>query len=349
MLKLSLVLAAAVGALALAGSALAAFTPRLAVTQGRTPQGTRPTTIHISVPQTDDPTAVVQIYVPGGYTPSAPSAGATIGSASGTIFARDAGLTLPLEGTVVADDPLKHAADACSPGGHLAVWLMNLSVAGNTISIPIYIDQTAGPEANFGAVRIRTCFGPPDVPATAPGRAPLGAQLLDAKFTIDTALAPPSTAGRYVWRALLTPWAAGTGVPNQAGTVEARSFLNLPGTLSLKATYLKKSNTYRLSGAARAGGQPAAGQTVQIYRGRGLNVTRASSTRTNSNGTYATAGHLKPKRTTYFQTRIATAEQDYAVGCSAPNLAPAPAPCATATLGGWSAVSRVIKLAVPKK
>jgi hypothetical protein len=344
MLKVSLVLAGAVAGLAYAGSALAAFTPTLAVTQGLTATGAKPTTIHLNVPQTDDPTAVVQIYVPTGYALAAPVAGSTIGSASGQIFARDAGLTLPLEGNVVADDPANHAADPCSPGGHLAVWLMNLSVAGNTISIPIYVDQTVGPEANFGAYRIRTCFGPPDVPANTPGRSPLGAQLLDAKFTIENALTNPTTAGRYVWRSLLTPWTPGAGVPNQTGTVEARSFLSLPGTLSLQATYLKKTNTYRLTGAASGGGTAVAGGTVQIYRGAGLNVKRVSATRTNSSGTYATAGRLKPKKTTYFQTRITVAEAPYAVGCSATGLAPAPVPCATATLGGWSAASRIIRI-----
>jgi hypothetical protein len=30
-------------------------------------------------------------------------------------------------------------------------------------------------------------------------------------------------------------------------------------------------------------------------------------------------------------------------------VTPAPVPCATSTLGGWSAVSRVIKLTLPKK
>src|SRR5436305_4534802 len=132
--------AGVVVALAFAGSALAAFTPRLAVSQNVVAGGAHPTTIHVAVAQTDDPTAVVQIYVPTGYSIEASATGTNLGAASGTVFARDVGLTLPLEGTVVADDPANHTADPCAPGSHFAVWILNLSIAGNVIAVPIYVD-----------------------------------------------------------------------------------------------------------------------------------------------------------------------------------------------------------------
>ncbi len=45
-----------------------------------------------------------------------------------------------MSGNVVADDPAKHTTDPCSPGSNFAVWNMNLSVAGQTLVIPIYVN-----------------------------------------------------------------------------------------------------------------------------------------------------------------------------------------------------------------
>jgi hypothetical protein len=335
------------GGLALTGSAFASYTPWLAVSHNVLAKpGSNPTTIHVKVPQTDDPTAVVQIFAPSGYTIATSPNGTTLGAATGSVYARDTGLTLPLQGTVVAADPAQFTGppnNLCSPGAHFAVWLLSLSVAGQTITVPIYVDPTSGTETVLGAYKIRACFSPPDTPQGSPGRAPLGAQLLDANFTIDSAISLPSTTGRYAWRALFTPYTPGTGAPNAAGTRESRSFLGLPGTISLKAAYVKKSNTYRLSGAVSAGGTGVAGASVQIYRGNTTAVKRVSSTTTAANGAYATAGKLAPKKTTYFQTRAKIAEQDYAGGC-AENIQAGPAPCVSSTLGGFAAVSALVRI-----
>jgi hypothetical protein len=344
MLRLMTLVAGALAALALAGSAFAAFTPRMVVSQNLAAGGAQPTTIHVNVAQTDDAAAVAQIYVPTGYSIASSAPGTNLGAASGTVFARDVGLTLPLDGTVIADDPANHTADPCAPGTHFAVWVLNLSVAGNTIALPVYVDPTAGAETAFGAYKLRTCFGPPDVPPGTPGRSPNGAQLLDASFTVNSAITAPTAPARYVWRALLTPWTPGTGVPNVAGTVEARSFVDLPGAISLSASYVRKSNSYRLSGTVKAGGTAVGGAKVDVYRGRTAKVAKAGSTTTKAGGTYSVAGKLTPKKTTFFQTRATGGGDDYPAGCTAAGLAPAPVPCATATLGGWSAVSRVISI-----
>jgi hypothetical protein len=346
-LRFATLVAGVLGGLALAGSALAAYTPRLAVSHNVTAKaGAFPTTIHASVAQTDDPTAQIQIFVPAGYSIAATAAGTNLGVASGTVFARDTGLTLPLQGSVVAADPAQYTGppnNLCSPGTHFAVWLLNLSVAGQTITIPVYVDPTSGAQTILGAYKIVACFTPPDVPMTAPIRAPFGAQLLDANFTVNSAITLPSASGRYAWRALFTPYTPGTGVPNAAGTVEARSFLGLPGTISLGASYLAKTNTYRLSGTVRSGPTVVGDATVQIYRGRTTKVTRTSSTKTNASGTYNTAGHLAPRKTTYFQTRVHVGEREYAEGCTA-NIQTGPVPCVSATLGGFSAVSQLIRI-----
>jgi len=194
---------------ALAGSALAAYTPTIAVSHPVATGGAHPTTIHAKVAQTDDPTAQVQIFAPTGYTIAAAPPSTTLGKASGTVFARDTGLTLPLEGTVVAADPAQYVGppnNQCSPGTHFAVWLLNLSVAGQTIAVPIYVDPTTGTQAGLGAYKLVACFSSPDTPVGSPNHAPCGAQLRDANFTVDSAITLPASAGTYVWRSLFTPY-----------------------------------------------------------------------------------------------------------------------------------------------
>lgn len=344
--RLATLVAGALVGLAFAGSALASYTPRLAVSHNVVATaGAHPTTIHVSVPQSDDPTAVLQIYAPAGYTFAASAPGTTLGAASGTIFARDTGLTLPLAGTVVAADPAQYTGppnNVCSPGTHFAVWLLSLSVAGQTIAIPIYVDPTAGAEAGLGAYKIRACFTAPDTPPGSANHAPLGAQLLDARFTVDSAISLPGTNGTYVWRSLFTPYTPGAGVPNAAGTVEARSFVGLPGRVSIKAS--AKAGKVKLTGTVTAGPTRVQGASVKIYSGRTTKLARVASSTTGASGTYSFSAKLAKKKTTYFQARTTLAEGDFAGGCSSAGVPAGPAPCASATIGGFSAVSQLIRV-----
>lgn len=346
-LRLTALAVAAAAALALTNAALAAYTPRFAVSHnGGAKVGLHPTTLHVTIAQSDSPTAVIQFYVPTGYAVQTAAPGSTIGRATAAVFARDTGLTLPLEGPVTADDPAKHATDACSPGMNFAVWLLALSVAGQPVTIPVYVNPTPSAASALGAYVIRACLPPPDVPAATPGRALLGAQLLDVNFTVNN-LTLPSGSDTTVWRTLFTPYTPGVGTPNLAGTVEARSFVRLPGAISLRAKYVRKTNTYRLSGSVTEAGRPSAGATVQIFRGRTASrLAKASSTKVQESGSYATAGHLKPKKTTYFQTRVRVAERDDAGGC-AQTLAPfaaTPPPCVGSTDGGFFAISTILRI-----
>jgi hypothetical protein len=347
--RIVLVGAAALAGLALAAPSFASFTPTLAVSHDTAATGgAHPTTIHVTIAQTDDPIAVANIYVPTGYSIAAATPGTQIGQATASVFSRDTGLTLPLEGPVTADDPAKHAADPCSPGTNFAVWLLALSVAGQNVTVPVYVNPTSGAATALGSYKITTCLAPPDVPQGTPGRSPQGAQLLDANFTINTGVTLPSSAGTYVWRMFGTPYNPGLGTPSVTGTVESRSFLGLPGRVTLSAKYVAKTNTYRLTGRVLAGSTGVGGVRVQIYRGRTVgSLALKSSTTTKSNGTYATAGHLQPRKTTYFQARVKVNEQEDTDGCSDTSVPPAgsPAPpCVTSTFGGWAGISPTIRI-----
>ena len=109
------------------------------------------TTIHFTVATTSDAVAAANIFTKD--TPNlGAAAGTTIGTVDATAIAHDqGGLTLPLSGNVVADDPAKHTTDPCSPGANQAVWNMNLSVAGQTLVVPVYVNRTSGAENQLRA------------------------------------------------------------------------------------------------------------------------------------------------------------------------------------------------------
>src|SRR5215212_9218000 len=165
--KLAVLAVAATVALGLAANALAV--QKLSVSQ--TPTSL---TIKISQAQTDPQPARISIYVPTGYSlNTSQGPGTVIGTTSGSVFARDANIPLPLSGDVVVAPPNTNAAP-CFTGTHQAVWLLRLQVAGQQIQLPIAVDQTTGSNAAFGAYQLVTCLAPADVPQGTPGRSPNG-------------------------------------------------------------------------------------------------------------------------------------------------------------------------------
>jgi hypothetical protein len=343
--------AAAVGAmLAFAGGAFAANTGTVAV--WHTPMvlgGSSSTTIHINLPQTTDPIAAINIYVPAGYTLNTSQAtGTNIGSVDATAFSHDNNLTLPLTGNVTTDAPANHASDsaACArTATSAAVWILNLSVAGQTIALPLYVNPTAGAEQALGAYKLSICLPPPDVPVGTPGRSANGAQVLDAKFTVKGIFSTPSTAGSLRWESLFTPYTPGKGTVNLAGTFETRSLVGLPVGLTLTATH--KKTAYTVKGKASEGGVPANGIAVSVLRGTSpTKVAKVASATTTAAGTFSSSGKVKPKKTTYFKATATAKERDFtAQGCVNPLPATvAPAGCVSATLPPWTATSPVVKV-----
>jgi hypothetical protein len=333
--------------LVVASAASAANTGSLTVWYAPMTTGTTATTtIHVKVPQTTDPIAAVNIYTGTPNVITTAAAGSAIGTVSATAFSRDQSLTLPLSGTVTTDDPAKYTAASTQCTGvaaSQAVWVMNLSAAGNTLAIPIYVNKTAGAETALGPYKLSICLPPPDVPVGTPGRSFMGAQLLEAQLTLKGVFQTPAAVGLNKWDALFTPYTPGKGTPNAAGTFEARAFVPLPVALTLKTSYVKKTNTWKLSGRLTEGGQGVAGTTIHFARGTSTKkLSTKSTTRTSSTGSFSSAGHLKPKKTTYFRATASVGERDYtATGCQTPA---APAGCVSATLSPWSATSAVVRV-----
>jgi hypothetical protein len=332
-LRLATLLLVGSGALGLAGTALA--TQRLAVTQSTTSL-----TIKVSQDQSDVQPAKITIYVPTGYQLNATQApGTKIGTTTGQVFARDANIPLPLSGDVIVADPAQHTKDACSPGTHIAVWLLNLSVAGQTISLPVYVTATTAAEAGIGPAKLEVCLGPADVPQGTPGRSPNGAQLLEATFTVQNTITPPTGPAR--WTSFWTPYKAGTALPNAAGTVEARSIVG-PGAVTLRAKILsKKKKIVRLSGVVTQSGDAVAGANVSLQ----INSRSRFSTKSNASGGFAFRLRNTSRRviTTFFQAIATAAARDVtATGCANPTQPPIP--CVSATAGGFTVRSKKIRV-----
>ncbi len=343
--------AAAVGAmLALAGGAFAANTGKISISH--TPMvlgGSSSTTIHISLPQSTDPIAAINIYLPSGYAVNlGQAAGTNIGTVDATAFSHDNNLTLPLNGNVTTDTPASHASDstACArTATSAAVWILNLSVAGQTIALPLYVNPTSGTEQALGATKLSICLPPPDVPIGTPGRSANGAQVLDAKFTVNGIFKTPSTGGVVRWESLFTPYNPGKGTVNLAGTFEARALVSLPVALTLGATH--KKTAYRLKGKVAEGGVPSPGIPVSILRGTSpARLAKLGSATSKTDGSFSASGKVKLKKTTYFKATATAAERDFtAQGCTNPlPVTVAPAGCVSATLSPWTISSAVVKL-----
>jgi len=331
LVKLAVLAGAATTALAFAGNALAV--QKLSVSQTATSL-----TIKITQAQSDAQPAKIQIFVPSSYTVNTSAApGTVIGTTSGSVFARDANIPLPLSGDVVVAPPNTNAP-GFTTGTHLAVWVLRLQVAGQTIQLPVTVDTNTNIGFGGGYVLV-TCLAPSDVPQGTPGRSPNGAQLLEAVFTVNNVFQVPAEA--TTWKALTTPYAPGTGAPNPTGTVETRALVGTGAlTIGTRVTS-KKKRTLRVSGKLTQAGAAVAGSQVRLL----LNGQASKFTaRTSPTGNYTVV--LKKtgrKSTTTFQARVTVAERDVtSTGCQGPTLPTVP--CVSATASGFTAVSRKVRV-----
>ena len=343
-MKTALVATVAALSLAFTGSALAAYTPHLAITHTPlTLAGGGTTDLTIAFDQADDATAKVTIYVPQGYTGTlGVSPGTQLGTIDASIiaFAISPTQPLPLKGVITADDPAKYVTNPCSPGTHEAVWLLRLQAAGTELAVPGYVDTVTAPaEAALGKFKLQFCLPSPYIPPSA-GGAMLGAKLVSATLHLSNVFALPAQNGSFGWTAVTTPYTVNTGVPNAAGTVQARAFVQLPAQLSLKAKVKKRTAT--LSGALRLNLAGLTGVRVSLLSGSSRTKLKAAGSATTRAGG-AFSFRKTVRKTTYFRARVTVATRSATCTGGVPGI-----PCASATANGFTAQSAVIKV-VPKR
>jgi len=346
-LRAALVAAAGAVGLVFAGNALAAYTPHITVSHtplGISAAGT--TDLTIAFDQNDDATARVTIYVPQGYTATGgASAGTQIGTVDASILAKLISPTtpLPIKGTIEAADPAQFVVPAAVCTGvaaHEAVWRLRLQAAGQELAVPVYVDTVTAPaEATLGQFKLQVCLPSPDIPPSA-GGATFGAKLISATLHLNSVFTLPSQNGSYGWTVVATPYTAGTGTPNAAGTMQARGFVQLPAQLSLKAKVKKKLAT--LTGALRLNRTGLAGMKVTLLAGTSATKLKtAGSATTRAGGAFSFKKKLK--KTTFFRARVSAGARSTSCTGGVPGI-----PCAGATLNPFTAQSAVVR-AKPKR
>jgi hypothetical protein len=227
--------------LVLASGALAAFVPSIAIRHASpTLNSNGPLSIRVSVPRDDDPLFRAVIYAPPRYAAIINQpAGTQIGTVTAQVRVREPieGAVLPLTGTITTAAPLDHVANQCAPGVHGAVWILSLQASGQTLTVPIYVDQTLGIETAIGSYRLTVCLPSPNIPASS-GGATFGAKLILAQLNLQQGIfSAPVDRNTYRWHLLATPWpTSAAGPPNIAGTVSAQGRVMLPVSTALRAT-----------------------------------------------------------------------------------------------------------------
>jgi hypothetical protein len=350
---------AAVSAVALssAGTALAAYTtPKLLVTDTGTG-----VSINYTQNANDDPTAKLTFFAPTEYSASLTHpAGQTIGTVTAQGTAADlGGALLPLTGTVqvraasgtylsgTTQVPIATAATQCTgTATHTAFWVLILQAAGQTLELPVFVDQvTTAPESTFGSSKIQACLPPPDVPVGTPGRATFGFKLTKADFTVRNVYSV-GASGQPRWRLQATPYTPGQGTPNAAGSVEAQSVIGFPRTVTLRKPAVRAVNgtvTLRIGGAASL--PTGAAATLRLYRGA-KSPSSASIVLTKSGSAYS--GTLRIRQTARAQVVFLQARATVAAGTVActPTFG---LPCLSATRAAIAVRSNTVRIVIPKR
>ncbi|HEY7729433.1 MAG TPA: hypothetical protein VH950_00870 [Gaiellaceae bacterium] len=327
---------AALAVLALPASASAAYTtPTLKVSQSGTT-----TTLSATVAPTDDATARAVIYAAAGVqvTLNQPP-GTKLGTAVAQASALDlGGALLPLEGDVVVAPPGAVTAQvqtACTQGqAPAATWLMSLQAAGQPLNIPVFVVLTSGTEAQLGPAKLIVCLGPPDIPAGAPGRAVFGAKLTESTLTLDGVF---GVAPLAPWLAMWTPYQAGNGQPNAAGTVASPSVI---ASSALTVGRVVRGARTTIAGRATQAQQGLARANVQIFAGKTrAALKRIRTVRANANGAYSfTTRNPGP----FFRSRVVLPVRPAPQLCQQ-LAAQLPVPCVNGQVSGVSLTSRVVR------
>jgi len=293
------------------------------------------TNITASASPNDDATAVASIYVPAGTTITAnQSPGTQIGTVNAQVQALAlGGALLPLSGKIMVAPPgavPAAAQTACTQGATpTATWLLVLAAAGQVINLPAYIIPTAGAETALGPAKLVFCLAPPDIPV-AQGGATFGAKFLSAALSVQGVFSPVAEGA---WIAFWTPWQAGNGQINAAGTVASPAAVAL-GKVTVKA---KKVGAGALvTGLVTQGEQPRPAAVVQIWGAKGKAALRKLGTvKTGATGTFS----FKAKSGDVFQAQATGAPVSARQLCQALTTQLNGIPCVNPTANGFTAKS----------
>jgi hypothetical protein len=352
-LRLALLVGACFAGLAFAAPSFAAYAPSLIIEQSSYKPAAAPTVdVFIAIDPSDDPTAKMTIFSPPGYTANLTAApGTKIGKVVARVKAKAlGGALLTLSGDVLvanpADPTIQAASTQCThTTTHTTTWVLNTSLQGQTVAIPVFVDNV-GPY-----VVQQVCLPSPDIPE-AMGGAKFGAQLFAADFTITNVFTNAGTKGGYEWASDFTPYTPGSATPNAAGTTEARTYVGLPTTLTLKRA--KAKNGFALVGQLSVAGVNPQGIKLDLWGGKKSKPAPTATTAgtakkplarskaVKATGKYAFA-RANVKFATYFQTRF----ENYTTDCTGASPSGLPIPCREERIA--AVTSNQVKVTPPRK
>ena len=326
---------ASVAALITVPSALAAYTTvKLEVRQTGAA-----TIFKTTQSSSDDATAVVRIFVPTGTSITATQApGTMLGNVNALLKLHAlAGAEVPVDGTVVVAPPgsiSPAVLAACLQGATpTATWVLNLSIAGTAVNVPLFLVPNTGALAALGPAYIQTCLASPYIPPAQGGGAG-GAQLVNAEFAIQGVFSRVAL-GAFV--AIWVPWTPGTGTPNTTGTIASPAAI-APGAVTVAARTRGRGAT--VTGRVTQAGQARGGATVSIFGGaRATGLKRLGRAQVKANGSFSFAA----KTGTFFRASAVAASAAAAPLCTTLGAALAPIPCVNPTTNGFTAQSKVVK------
>ena len=305
---------------------------------------------------TQDATAKLTIFAPAGYTNVLTQAPSTvIGKAYAVVFSGQLQANLTLTGDVVVGDPTSPALmaaygqckSATDPATPAAVWVLNTQLQGQTLQVPAFVNQV-GPY-----LVQEICLLPP-------ASAPFKAQLWLADFTINGVFTNASASNAFSWAADFTPYAA--SVPNPSGTVEYRTYVGLPASLTFGKGKTKKASLAAFKGKLAVGGLNTKGIKLGVYystkskpapnllapslggiTGKGkVKVTKALPT----SGLYSMSV-TRPKKKTFYQAFFGGYE--LSGGCQGPSPTGLPIPCTHEEIAPITSATQVAVSPAKKK
>lgn len=294
------------------------------------------TVISASAASADDATARAAIYVPTGTTVTATQApGTQLGTVNAQVSALAlGGALLPLTGPIIVAPP--GAVPAASQTACIqtetpsSTWLLQLAAAGQTINLPAYLIPTVGDETALGPAKLVFCLAPPDIPAEQ-GGATFGAKFLSAELTVNGVF---STVPSGIWLAIWTPWQAGNGQINEAGTVLSPALI-APGSLTI--TGRKAKGRKIVSGRITQGGSGFAHRVAIWGAVNRTAFKRLATVTSKANGTFTYTVPRASKANT-FQARAVVPSGEADGVCEV--FASAGVTCVNATVNGFTARSR---------
>jgi hypothetical protein len=230
------------------------------------------------------------IEVPSGYTLDLnATAGTEIGDARIAVVGIDSQSFATGYGSMIAKDSTQYTSDvvaqACAPGAHAAVWAVSTAIAGQQLSMTIFVDRGGEPGV---AYTLQSC----------PTGLTAGNTRSAAFISIGDLdeLAAPTSTGSYLWHAFVTP--------QSAQTYELQALVPLPESVTLNARYEPKRRTAVLRGKVVEDGTSVPNVRVFVTGSRGDNRDfNTFQTQTKGDGSFSVRAHITG--TTDFEVTVA--------------------------------------------